>query len=175
VNGFDVHAVGWVVTRDMCGEAARTFLCLEPRLERDALEPLAALWYRVVVATREDQSALDYATRLLEPRRTPLSVRSEAAMRAFAGKLVEVCPRLYAHEALRRRCLGACGRLIASLLCFLLLAASASPAAPLLGLASVCFLLVACWSFATTSQLFAAYRLIGQLRLERSNGCVAAE
>ena len=163
MNSFDVQAIGWIMTRDLGSDAARTFVGMRPRLEREALGKLARRWLSVDVSVREDHRLMSCTERIISPRRTALSKRSEAAMKAFICELVAVSPRRYAYEALRSRCLGECGRLIATVLCFLLLGRYASPDMSLVAWASLGFLLVACWSVVTTVQLLRMCRLIRRL------------
>jgi len=160
---IDTHAIGWIVTRDLCIEAARTFLGLQPRLERGGLEQLSTLWLRLASAVRADQRTMSVTERILRPRRTPLSKKSEEAMKAFAERLVASYPGLYGHQTLRNRCFGGCVQLIASFFCCLMVAHHASPEIPMLGWASLCFFLVGCWSLVATFQLFVACRLIDRL------------
>lgn len=159
MNAVEVNAVGWIVTRDLWIETARRALDLPPRFDDVALERLGRAWLRLDTSVRDDQQALSTTTRLLRPRHTPLSSRSEQAMAGFVDELVAVCPALYAHRALAERCLGACGRLIASLACGLLAAWLASPAVPVSPLAALSFFVFACWSLTTAMQLAIACRI----------------
>jgi hypothetical protein len=54
VNGFDLQAVGWVVTRDVCWETVRTFLGLPARLPQAMFAELARRWERVQRSAGED-------------------------------------------------------------------------------------------------------------------------
>lgn len=164
---IDTHAVGWIVTRDLCIEAARTFLGLQPRLERAGLEQLSRLWLSLVSAVHADQRTMSFTERILRPRRTPLSKKSEEAMKAFVQRLVAFYPGLYGHETLRGRCIGGCVQLIASCFCCLMVAHDASPEIPMLGWISLCFFLVGCWSLVATLQLLVAWRLIDRLGATR--------
>jgi hypothetical protein len=159
MNAVDVNAVGWIVTRDLWVETARRALDLPPRFDDVALERLGRAWLCLDSSVRDDQQAMPAATWLLCPRHAPLSARSEQAMAVFVDELVAVCPALYAHRALANRCLGACGRLIASVLCATLAACFATPAMPMSSLASLSFFVFGCWSLATALQLSIAFRI----------------
>ena len=174
MNGFDVQAIGWIVTRDLCTEAARRFLGLTPRFERAALDELARRWDNVNAAVLGDQRAMSCAARILRPRRTPLSNSSVAAMKAFIEELVTLSPHLYGYAGLRSRCLGECVQLIASLVCCLLFGLYASPDTPMFGRASLCFFLVGCWSSAVTFQLYRACRLTDRLGARSVTGHAGA-
>ena len=166
MNVLDVHAVGWVVTRDLRAESARRLLGCQPRLDRAALDDLGPLWARLINAVRDDQRRMDLAMRIVAPRHAVLSPKSEDALAAFVAKLVAICPRLYARDALRARSFGACGRLIASFLCAVVSAQAASPELPLMGFASLAFFVVAFWSAATTFQLRVACHLTATLHAD---------
>ncbi|HEX9275415.1 MAG TPA: hypothetical protein VGA51_03320 [Casimicrobiaceae bacterium] len=170
MNGFDVQAIGWIVTRDLCSEAARRFLGLNPRFDRAALEELARRWANVNETVLDDQRTMSLTARIMRPRRTPLSNNSVAAMKAFVQQLVTLSPGLYDYQALRSRCLGECVQLVASFVCCLLFGLYASPDAPMFGRASLCFFLVGCWFSAVTFQLYVACRLIGRLEARRAAG-----
>ena len=168
MNGFDVQAIGWIVTRDLCTELARALLGLRPRLERAALEKLASRWLSLNAAVLDDQRTRSYAAQILWPRRIRLSERSEAAMKAFIAELVAFSPRMYGYQGLRGRCFGECVQLVASFLCSVMLGHYGSTDIPTLGQASLGFFLLGCWSFAVTVQLYGACRLVGRLDAEHA-------
>jgi hypothetical protein len=121
VNGFDVQAIGWIVTRDLCTELARSLLGLRPRLERAALDELASRWLSLNAAVLGDQRTRSYAAQMLWPRRVRLSERSEAKLKAFIAELVAFSPRMYGYQGLRGRCFEECIQLVASFLCSVML------------------------------------------------------
>ena len=166
MNRIDVQAIGWIVTRDLCSEGARAYLGLKPRLEKATLQELGRRWLNVEAAVKDDQMTMSLVTRIMWPRRALLSKKSEEAMKAFLGKLVACSPGLYGHQALRGRCFGGCVHVMASFLCCLILGHHASAENSTLGLASLGFFLVACWSLVVAFQLSLAYRLVGRLRTE---------
>ena len=166
VNRIDVQAIGWIVTRDLCSEGARAYCGLKPRLEKATLQELGRRWLNVGAAVKDDQMTMSLVTRIMCPRRAPLSKKSEEAMKAFLGKLVACSPGLYGHQALRGRCLGGCVHVMASFLCCLMVGHYASPESPMLGWASLGFFIMGCWSLAVAYQLFVACRLIGRLGAE---------
>lgn len=166
MNGFDVQAIGWIVTRDLCSELVRTSVGLRPKLERAALDDLASRWLRLNAAVLDDQRTRSWAAQLMWPRRVLLSEKSEAALKAFITELVAFCPGWYGHRGLRVRCFAGAVQLVASFLCGAMLAGYGSTDAPILARASLCFFLLGCWSFAITVQLYGACRLVGRLGTE---------
>jgi len=166
VNGFDVHALGWIVTRDLLIELARTFVGFRPRLERAGLDGLASRWLRLNAAVLDDQRTRSWAEQLMSPRRVSLSDKSMQALKAFVADLVAFCPRMYGYRALRGRCFAECIQLVASFLCGAVLAGYGSTDVPILARASLCFFVLGCWSFAVTVQLCVACRLVARLGTE---------
>lgn len=163
VNGFDVHAIGWIVTRDLWTEFARTFVGFRPRLERAALNDLASRWHRLNAAVLDDQRTRSWAEQLMWPRRVSLSDKSVQALKAFIAELVAFCPRMYGYRGLGSRCFAEGVQLVASFLCSAMLAGYGQASVPLLAQASLVFFVLGCWSFAVTVQLYRACRLVGRL------------
>jgi len=163
VNGFDVQAIGWIVTRDACCDAARVFFGLKPRLPRASLGELGTRWHSVGAAVHDHRMAMTYWTRIICPRRTPLSQKAEQALEAFVETLITCCPDLYGYQALRSRCLGAGMQLAASCLCFVVLAPYVSVENSTIGQVQLVLFLMGCWSLAVTIQLWRMYRLVGSL------------
>lgn len=164
MNVFDVHAIGWVATRDLFADVFRKLFGLASRFDNAGLDRLAARWTALGVAVADDQRAAGLVTRLMQPRRIPLSARSTAALRAFVAELGATAPSLYSRAALRERCLSRGVNFLGSLLCCVVLAHYATPALPSVSAAMAGFFVVACWSLGTAAQLFTALKVVGSFR-----------
>lgn len=163
VNGFDVQAIGWVLTRDICCEVARTCLGLKPPLARATLEELGKRWRKVAAAVADDRMAMSYGARIVWARGLPLSNKSEEAMQEFIKRLIAFRPDRYSTRALRARCVDGCIQTAAGFLGCLILGHYASPENPTLGQAALVLLLMGCWSLTTTFQLRRIYNVIRRL------------
>ena len=159
VNGFDLQAVGWVVTRDVCWEAVRTFLGLRTRLPGAMFGELGRRWESVQRSAGEDWNRMDCWTRLLQPRRAPLSRRTEEALGAFVEQLAVSCPDRYGSRALLRRSLDVLGRVAGVALCAFLVQRYAPAGSPALAPAELAFVLIGGWSVAVAIQLWQVYAL----------------
>jgi hypothetical protein len=167
VNGFDVHAVGWLVTRDLSCHAACALLGLRPAIAKATLEGLWSQWRDVTRMVDEDLAAGGYGARVLQAGATPLSRHSEAAMREFFRRLVAFRSDKYAASALRGRCAAASLQMLASFLCCVVLNSYAAEN-PTFDQAALAFLLVGCWYLMTGLQLFRAHRLTRLLGCEQA-------
>lgn len=163
MNVFDVHAIGWVATRDLFSDGVRRLLGLASRFDNAALDRLGKRWATLGASVADDQRAAGLVARILQPRRVPLSARSVAALRAFAEELAAAAPLLYSRAALRERCLSRCINFLGSVLACIVLGHYASPALPLVDSAMLSFFLLACWSLATAAQLFTSLKVVGSL------------
>jgi hypothetical protein len=163
MNMLDVHAIGWIVARDVFWESFRAHLGLQPRLGRGQLEDLAEAWRHVERAVHEDEQAMGYIQGVFLARTADLSDRSEQAMRRFVHKLLTLSPRLYAVRVLRDRSIGACAQVVACLLCCALAAYQASPESSTPEGIALVFLAIASWYMGATCQLIVAYKLVRRL------------
>jgi len=160
VNGFDLQAVGWIVTRDVCWETVRTFVGLPTRLPQTMFAELAHRWERVQRSAGEDWKNMDCWTRLLAPRRTPLSKRTEEALGAFIEQLAASCPDRYGFRALRRRWLDVLGRVLGIALCAFVVARYAPPGSSALAQAELALVMIGGWSTVVAIQLWQMYALV---------------
>lgn len=163
MNGFDIRAVGWVVTRDACYEGARVLLGLEPRLGKLALQELGRHWAKVVTVVQVDRRAMSFGERILLTGSASLSKRSEEAVQEFLERLAILSPRLYDSDALRARCLRGSIQVVAGCVLLAVFGHSASPENPTIGHAAIAAILLTAWSFMTTFQLCRMYRLAKHL------------
>ena len=159
VNGFDLQAVGWVVTRDVCWEAVRTFLGLRTRLPRAMFGELGRRWERVQRSAGEDWNNMDGWTRLVTPRRAPLSRRTEEALGAFVEQLAASCPDRYGSRALLRRWLDVLGRVVGIALCAYVVEHYAPAGSSALAPTELALVLIGGWSAAVAIQLWQMYAL----------------
>jgi hypothetical protein len=162
MNGFDVRALGWVVTRDACAEMLRVALGCRARTPPDQLAALAERWHTVQSSIRADRSSRLYLS-VMVPLTTPLSKDSETAVVAFVDRLIASCPGLYGARTLRSRWQRACTRFIASATFVAILAALAPPSVPIVRDAALVLLVMAGWSLVTTIQLWRSHRIVEQI------------
>jgi hypothetical protein len=91
VNGFHVHAVGWILTANA--------LALRPPEAHE----LSSLWADLLRARAEDLRRVHLLLRLLFPRSLPLSLATQEALATLVGRMTEQHPERFGFEALRRR------------------------------------------------------------------------
>jgi hypothetical protein len=91
VNGFHVHAVGWILTANA--------LSLTPPEARE----LSGLWTDLVRARAEDLRRAHPLVRLLVPRSLSLSQSTWEALATLVERMAAQHPERFAGEALRRR------------------------------------------------------------------------
>jgi len=162
MNGFDVRALGWVVTRDACAEVLRAAFGDRARTSSEQLAALAERWRTVQSSIRADRSPRLYLSLML-PLTTPLSKDSEMAIVAFVDQLIASCPGLYGERTLRSRWQSACARFITSATLVAILAALAPTSVPIVRDAALVLLVMAGWNLATTTQLWRSHRLVDQI------------
>jgi len=172
MNARDVRALGAVLTRDVFADSARSAFLNRRKMTPDARRALVGRWSAL-------QSSL-IADRLISPDaslprslETPLSERTEAAVAALVNELAAFYPDSYGQGSLRDRCLGACGRAIASAVSSAILFFT-SPDGPFVGDAGRLLFLVACWSLVTSVQLWRTYVLVEQVSRRRRSPSVGA-
>ena len=167
MNGFDLRAMGWVVTRDICAEMARTAFGGRPRMSPAVLGELRDRWRVVQSSVRADRS-WRLNTSVIVPLATPLSKASETAIAELVDQLTACCPDLYSEPALRSRWLNGCATFIASAAAGAVLARLATSDSSIIGDAALVLLVIACWSSITTLQLWRTHRLVERLLQYRS-------
>ena len=159
MNGFDVRALGWVVTRDACFDIARTALGGRPRMSQAMLREQRGLWGVVQLSLRADRPRpLDISA--IRPLASPLSSASERAIAELVRRLVGCCPDLYSEPALRTRWQNRCATFIASAGSSAILAHFAPPDPSTLGDMALVVLIIAGWSLVTTLQLWRTHRVV---------------
>jgi hypothetical protein len=161
MTGFDLRAVGWVVTRDIFADALRTAFGAPPRIEPDALQALGAQWCKLQDACSRDPDASSLAA-LLSPS-TRLSAPSADALAAFVDRLTALCPDRYGLAALRRR--GRTSLAQACIGCFgggLLSGAAVSPDT-LVGDVALVLLVMGLCHLVSATQLWRTLRIVKRL------------
>ena len=91
MNGFHVHAIGWVLV-------ANAFT-----LPRADAHELSDLWTDLVRLRAEDLRQAPLLLHLLCPRSLPLSPATRAAMAALVARMAAQHPERFGAEALRQR------------------------------------------------------------------------
>ncbi len=161
VNGFDVRAIGWVVTRDACTDIARTLLGARREIAAEALQPLGDRWLTVRACLREDAHAA--TGNPLRPLATTLPPRSQDAVNDFVIHLVARCPQRYSEPNLRRRCLSAAAQAFVGIVGGTAAASFATPEHMFFDDVAVVLLLMACFSLTSTIQLWRTWRIVKRL------------
>jgi hypothetical protein len=159
MNGFDVRALGWVVTRDTCAELLREAFGGRARTSPEQLAALAERWRTVQSSIRADRSSRLYLS-VMVPLISPLSKDSEMAVVEFVHRLNACYPGVYGEPALRNRWRSACARFVTSATFVAILAALVPPSVPIVGGAALVLLAMAGWSLVTTIQLWRSHRLV---------------
>lgn len=162
-NGFDLRALGWVVTRDLITELVRTALGRTRRVPLTTLRDIAERW-RVVQASQARGVA---ASPLLLSLATPLPKAGVAAMAGLVLYLATRLPHRYGESAMRARCrsdgatFGTAAAAGAALLAL-------APDFTIVVDAAWVLMALACWKSVTTFQTWLAYRLVK--RVSRISG-----
>src|ERR1700737_2593557 len=104
----DVRALGWVVTRDACGEIARRVLGRRRRMPTAALRELGARWRDIQASPIADKAGPIDAFLVGQPA-------THQTVIAFVDSLQHFRPDLYSEQAMRKRCLSGCGHVVVSL------------------------------------------------------------
>jgi hypothetical protein len=169
MNGFDVRALGWVVTRDVCSEMARTAFGGKPRMSPAVLRAMGDRW-RALQASLGADRPWQLNMWVITPLARPLSKASEAAIAEFIDQLTARFPELYSEPALRSRWLKGCATVITSAAGGAVLAGFAPSDLPIIRDATLVMLAIAGWKSITTIQLWRTHRLVDRIfqRLSRS-------
>ena len=91
VDGFDVNAVGWVLTLN-----ARV-------LSQEERRVLHGLWTQLLRAQAEGKSKGDWLIRVMLPRSIRLSEKSTGAFANLVDRMGELHPERFGYNALRKR------------------------------------------------------------------------
>src|SRR5450755_1381016 len=169
---LDLHALGWVVTRDTCVEIARRALGRPPGMSPAALRETGQRWRAIHAADRADARETFSIGRSFAPP----SKQHDQAVLAFVHALQTSRPDLYSERALRKRCLGGSANIILSLTFGAILASRTSPGIPIVGGAVLALFAIASWYLVTTIQLWRAHLLVKRIsEIRRSADLVTQE
>lgn len=157
MNGFDIRAVGWVVTRDLCFEIVLVVFGAHRRIEPAASRSLLEAWRRLERAYANEQRPLvPYAAGAIS---SPLSSETAEALRTFARSIAALCPARYGVPVLERRCIAGLGQALGAGAAALL-GAGAAEAWPPIGAGMGTLVLFAGWRLLTTLQLYRTLRIV---------------
>lgn len=165
MNGLDVRALGWVVTRDLLSEMVQVAFGGRRRIPSIAFRELGDRW-RAVHAPPSPDRAGPLPALLGRRLTTSLSRQSEEAVIELVASLQACSPELYSEQALRHRGFNAVRQAIASFALGAIAAHWASPDIPIIADSAFVLFAIACWSLVTTIQLWRTYHLV-----KRMNRC----
>jgi len=120
-DGFDVNAVGWVLTPN-----ARVF-------SQEERQTLYGLWSQLLCAQAEDKSKVDWLIRLMLPRSIRLSEKSAGAFANLVDRMADLHPERFGYNARRKRRDAWLLQTAVSFLCFFLAAKFLPNTLPLFG------------------------------------------
>jgi hypothetical protein len=159
MNGFDVHALGWIVTVDTFAEVLRVAFRGRCKTSPAALAALGERWRAVLSSIRSDRSSRLYLS-LIVPLAMPLSKDSQTAVVEFVDRLEACYPDRYSEQVLRSRCLSGCAKFVTSAATAAILATFASSAVPMVGDVALVLFVIAGWNLVMTNQLWRTHRLM---------------
>lgn len=162
MTAFDLHALGWVVTRDAFWEIARSLSGRTPRLPLAAMPGLTERWQRLQVVAAETSGPL--WTRLVSsPLLRPMSAETCAAAAEYLTFLCTSCPELYSLHVVGERCRRARVQAFVGLGGSLLVGSLAGPTNSLAADVAVVLLVMGAWYLTTFFQLRSVRKLVSRL------------
>jgi hypothetical protein len=167
MNGLDLRALGWVVTRDAAVEVAHATFGGRRRIPLAALRELGDRW-RAVQASPTANQPEPLIAFLFGKFTASASNHGEKAVVEFVDSLQACSPELYSEQALRHRYLNAARQAAASFALGAILARWTSADVPIIGDAAFVLFAIACWSLVTTIQLWRTHHLVKRISQFRS-------
>ena len=161
MNGFDVRAIAWIVTRDACAEISRAMFRARRKMAAEALRSLGKRWLAVHACLRED--ARIASGNWLQPLGTALSPKSQEAVDAFVLHMVSCCSQRYSEPVLRGRCLRAAAQAFVGFVGGTTAGSFATPERMFFGDMAIVLLVMACCSVISAIQLWRMYRIVKRL------------
>jgi hypothetical protein len=161
LNGFDLRAIGWVVTRDTFADLVRAALGARGVLDPEALRANATRWSALETAYYAERGGSLPA--LLTPSAASLPRASAAALTEFVRQLVADAPERYAPAALRSRFRQRFAQALIGFGAGALLCAGGAEAHSLLADAGLAMLVMGVWSIVTAVQLWRAFRVVDEI------------
>ena len=165
MNGFDLRAIGWVITCDICAEIIRVACGATQRIEPDALRTLLDQWRTLQDARIRVRGAAPLVT--FESPSAALSPHTARALEQFVEWMTVTWPSRYSAIALRQRCLNGACQVLTGWAGSSLLAGVASSSGSVLSDAALVLLVMALWSLLRTVQLWRIYRMVKRLASRR--------
>lgn len=158
MNGFDVRALGWVVTRDILCEMARAVVGNGTKMPPTMVRELGEHWRAVQFSLGVSRSRRSGMSAIV-PLAAPLSEAGEMAIAAFVERLAAYRPDLYGEPALRSRWMNGMAAFIVSASASAVLAVLVPSDTPIIGEAALALLIIAGWKAITTVQLWRTHRM----------------
>ena len=159
---FDLRSLGWVVTRDLLWEIARSLAGRTRRVPLAAMEGLTERWQALQVAAAKTSQPL--LTRVVS---SPLLRSMSAETRAVAAEYViflsTACPELYSLHVVDERCRRAGAQAIAGLGGSMVFGYFANPSHPRTADVAVVLFVMGAWHLLTLLQLRCVRKLIAHL------------
>jgi hypothetical protein len=161
VNGFDVRAIGWVVTRDACAEIARALFGVRRQVVAEALQSLGKHWLAVHACLREDAGIA--SGNPLQPLGTALSSKSEEAVDNVVLHMVSCCPQRYSEPVLRGRWLSAAAQALVGIVGGTAAGSFATPERMFFSDTAIVLLVMSCYSLMSAIQLWRTHGIVKRL------------
>ena len=159
---FDLRAIGWVVTRDLVWEVARSLAGRTRHLSLEAMEGLNERWQAIQAAAARTSDP--YLARLVSsPLVRAVSAETRAAAAEYLIHLSAACPELYSLQAMDERCRRAGGLAIAGTGGSMVFGYLADPSIPLVADAAIVLFAMGAWHLITFLQLRSVRKLLVRL------------
>ena len=158
MNGFDVQAIGWVITRDACAEIARGLLGSPRRMAPEELQSLGDHW--LIVRARLGEDARVPIGHSLQPLATVMPPRAEGDVREFVQHMLTCCPQRYSEPVLRSRCFNTVAQALFGFVGGAIAVSFATPEHVFFGDVAIVLLVMACCLTISTIQLWRTYRVV---------------
>ena len=101
---FDLRALGWVVTRDLFLDIARSLAGRSRHLSLEAMEGFNERWQAVQAAASRTSSGPPLSRFVSSPLVRPISAETRAAASEYPILLGATCPELYSYRVMEERC-----------------------------------------------------------------------
>jgi len=158
MNGFDVSAIGWVVTRDAYAEIARAWVGSHRQTSTEVLASLANRWLAVRTCLLEASGAA--RGDVLASPGTASWLTIVECIDDFIVHMVSCCPQRYSGPALRRRCSSAAAQAFVGIVGCIGASSLGNSDRLLLGDIATILFLMAVYSLISAIQLWQTYRVV---------------
>jgi hypothetical protein len=168
MTDFDLRALGWVVTRDLFWEIARSLAGRTRLVPLTAMERLNERWQAVQTAAAKTSDPL--LTRFVSsPLLRSMSAETRAAAAEYLIVLSTACPDLYSLQVIDERCRRAGARAIAGVGGSIVFGSLADLSYPLIADAAVVLFAMGAWNLITLLQLRSVRKLLAGLACRGSH------